>query len=288
MSKEQSWRAGEGTAQPASVRDFWINATPVVYPVPELSRNAAPSSSSPSLWDEVYMQHASEGAWAAAEATPDATKSLRERLQYYGPRTLSNVELLSLVLRTGAGNEAVVGRIALLLSSYNMQQLLSADIGELSWQYGLGETEAAKLQAMLEVARRLNMPSANERYTITSPLDAARLLRPEMEHLDHEEIRALVLDTKNAVVANVLLYQGTVNSSVLRAAEVFRTAVVRKCPGLLVAHNHPSGDPVPSPEDEDITLQLVQAGKHLDVDLVDHIIIGANNRFVSLKERLRW
>jgi len=239
-----------------------------------------------------------EGARTASEVVPfsqgegeapfEATKSLRERLQYYGPRTLSNAELLSLVLRTGAGNEAVVGRVAVLLSSYTMQQLLSADMGELSGQYGLGETKAAQLQAMLEVARRLNMPSSNERYTITSPMDAVRLLRPEMEYLDHEEMRALVLSTKNDVVANVLLYQGTVNSAVLRAAEVFRTAVVRKCPGLLVAHNHPSGDPVPSPEDEGVTLQLVEAGRHLDVELVDHIIIGANNRFVSLKERLRW
>jgi len=102
-----------------------------------------------------------------------------------------------------------------------------------------------------------------------------------MSHLDHEEFRALVLDTKNRVVANTPLYRGTVNNSVLRASEVFRQAVVRNCPGILVAHNHPSSDPSSSPEDIEVTRQLVEAGKVLDIDLLDHIIVG-NPRFTSL------
>ena len=109
----------------------------------------------------------------------------------------------------------------------------------------------------------------------------------EMMYLDHEQMRILVLDTKNQVMENISRYQGTVNSSVLRAAEVFRQAVIRNCPAVIVCHNHPSGDPTPSPEDIAVTEQLVSAGKHLDIELVDHIVIG-NNRFVSLKERLRW
>src|SRR5436305_10162991 len=111
---------------------------------------------------------------------------------------------------------------------------------------------------------------------------------PEMAHLDHEEMRVMVLDTRNSVVANLLLYQGTVNSSVLRASEIFRPAVTRKCPGIIICHNHPSGDPTPSPEDIAVTEQLVHAGNVLDVDLIDHLVIGQNNRFVSLKEQLRW
>src|SRR6266571_4802009 len=109
----------------------------------------------------------------------------------------------------------------------------------------------------------------------------------EMTHLDHEQMRILILDTKNQVIENISRYQGTVNSSVLRAAEIFRPAIIRNCPGVIVCHNHPSGDPTPSPEDIAVTEQLVEAGKVLDIDLLDHLVIG-NHRFVSLKERLRW
>jgi DNA repair protein RadC len=100
-------------------------------------------------------------------------------------------------------------------------------------------------------------------------------------------MRILVLDTKNRVVENISRYQGTVNSSVLRAAEIYRPAIIRNCPAVIICHNHPSGDPTPSPEDISVTQQLVAAGQHLDIELVDHLVIG-NQRFVSLKERLRW
>ena len=109
-----------------------------------------------------------------------------------------------------------------------------------------------------------------------------------MEFLDHEEMRILLLDAKNQVVGNLLLYQGTVNSSVLRAAEIFRPAVIRKCPNVLLCHNHPSGDPTPSEEDLEATRHIVDAGKILDVDVVDHLIIGKNHSFVSLREKMPW
>ena len=100
-------------------------------------------------------------------------------------------------------------------------------------------------------------------------------------------MRILILDTKNQVVENISRYQGTVNSSVLRAAEIYRPAILRNCPAVIICHNHPSGDPTPSPEDIAVTQQLVAAGQRLDIELVDHLVIG-NHRFVSLKERLRW
>ncbi|HVB62046.1 MAG TPA: JAB domain-containing protein, partial [Ktedonobacteraceae bacterium] len=126
-----------------------------------------------------------------------------------------------------------------------------------------------------------------EKYQIKSPADAANLVMSDMMFLDHEQLRILVLDTKNQVVENICRYRGTVNSSVLRTAEVFRPAVIRNCPGVIVCHNHPSGDPTPSPEDLHVTKQLVEAGRHLDIELLDHIVIG-NRRFVSLKEKLNW
>ncbi len=126
-------------------------------------------------------------------------------------------------------------------------QLLNIDLGELSQEHGLGETKAAQLQAMLEFLRRLLLPSDTEKHQILSPADAASLVRPEMEFLDHEQLRVLFLDAKNRVEANHLLYQGTINSSVLRAAEIFRPAVTRKLPSIIICHIHPSGDPTPSP-----------------------------------------
>ena len=100
-------------------------------------------------------------------------------------------------------------------------------------------------------------------------------------------MRVIVLDTKNQVVCDICLYKGTVNSSVQRAAEIFRPAIVRNCPSIIVCHNHCSGDPNPSPEDLEVNRQLVAAGQLLDVEVVDHLIIGYH-QFVSLKERLRW
>lgn len=217
----------------------------------------------------------------------DSVSSLRERIARYGVPSLSNADLLEVILRTGQASEPTVRRAQEMFSDHRLPQFLRFEYGELVNQYGLGEA-AATLQAVMEYARRLTRPTEEERYQIRSPLDAVTLLAPEMAFLDHEEMRVLVLDSKNWVTLNALLYKGTVNSSVVRTAEIFRLAVSRNCPGVLLAHNHPSGDPTPSPEDLAITQQLVEAGKLLEIELMDHIIIGRSPHFVSLKERLMW
>jgi len=212
----------------------------------------------------------------------------RERLQHYGPKALSNAELIAIILRTGTTHDNVLELAGKLLTKYGgLGGLIRAEFGELCGEYGLGQAKASQLQASLELGRRLGMQANNEKYQIKSPQDAANLVMPEMLYLDHEQMRILILDTKNQVIENISRYQGTVNSSVLRAAEIFRPAIIRNCPGIIVCHNHPSGDPTPSPEDISVTEQLVEAGKVLDIELVDHIVIGSQ-RFVSLKERLRW
>lgn len=216
--------------------------------------------------------------------TRNEGKILRDRLQRRGVSTLSNTELLSVAL-TGKGKDDAVQQVDTLFKMYSLHELLHADFGEIA--QGLGETKAAQLQSILEVARRLTLPS-EERVQIISPRSAAELLSPEMEHLPHEEMRVLLLDMKNGVMANLLLYQGTVNSSVVRNAEVFQAAVSRKAAGIVLAHNHPSGLPEPSPEDISTTRGIVVAGQTLDIPLIDHIIIGKNGNFVSLKERLMW
>jgi DNA repair protein RadC len=212
----------------------------------------------------------------------------RERLQIYGPQALSNAELLAIILRTGTMRDNVLELAGKLLVRYGgLGGLVSSDFGELCQMHGLGLAKTAQLKAALEIGKRLSREELDQRYQIKSPRDAANLVMVEMTHLDHEQMRILVLDTKNQVVENSNRYRGTVNSSVLRVAEIFRPAIARNCPAVIVCHNHPSGDPTPSPEDIAVTEQLVEAGKLLDIELVDHLIIG-NHRYISLKEKLRW
>src|SRR6266705_2445946 len=212
----------------------------------------------------------------------------RERLKHYGPKALSTAELLAIILRTGTARDNVIELAGKLLAKYNgLSGLVRVDFHELCAEYGLGEAKTSQLKAALELGRRLGMVQPDEKYQIKSPVDAANLVMMEMAFLDHEQMRILILDTKNQVVENISRYQGTVNSSVLRAAEIYRPAILRNCPGVIICHNHPSGDPTPSPEDIQVTEQLVEAGKVLDIELLDHLVIG-NHRFVSLKERMRW
>lgn len=150
-----------------------------------------------------------------------------------------------------------------------------------------GRGEDGPAQGGLETGLRLGALHPEEKYRVCSPVDAANLVMVEMANLDHEQLRILLLNGKNQVVANISRYRGTVNNSVLRVAEIFRPAITSNCPGIIICHNHPSGDPAPSKDDIDITKQLVKAGRLLEIELVDHIIIGAGC-FVSMKERIKW
>jgi DNA repair protein RadC len=134
------------------------------------------------------------------------------------------------------------------------------------------------------MGRRLLITAPHERPQITSPADAANLLMLEMSHLEQEHLRVLLLDTKNQVLASPVIYKGNVNTSVIRIAEIFREAIRHNSTALIIAHNHPSGDPTPSPEDIRVTRQIVEAGNLVDIEVLDHLIIG-QGRYVSLKER---
>jgi DNA repair protein RadC len=215
-------------------------------------------------------------------------RRLREQVQQYGMEGLSDADLITLVLARGTATnaeEAVMQVRKLLAERGGISGVLKMDTRELL-EYGFSKALATRLHAILELARRILRP-AERLYQILSADDAAALVRMDMMFLDHEEMHVLLLDTKNHVVRHVKSYKGTVNNSVLRASELFRPAVVRNCPHIIVCHNHPSGDPEPSPEDIEVTKQLVEAGKLLDIEILDHIIIG-NPRYVSLRERLHW
>ena len=212
----------------------------------------------------------------------------RERLQHFGPQALSTAELLAIVLRTGTRGDNALDLANKLLMKYGgLPGLVRADFRELCAEHGMGEAKSAQVKAALEIGRRLALVQTDAKYKISTPADAANLVMLDLAYLDTEQTRILLLDARGQVIEKVSLYQGTAVSSVLRAAEVFRPAIIRNCPGLILCHNHPSGDPTPSPDDLETTRRLVEAGRILDIELVDHIIIG-HQRFVSLRGLLKW
>lgn len=209
----------------------------------------------------------------------------RERLLYYGASALSNAELLAILLRVGSRGENAVALGTRLLTEFGgLAGLAKASFSDLGRIRGISTAKTAQLKAALELGRRLLLTSPDARPQITSPADAASLLMLEMGGLEQENLRALLLDTKNRVLASPTVYVGNVNSSIIRVSEVFREAVRQNATALIIAHNHPSGDPTPSPEDIQVTRSIVEAGELLGIEVLDHLVIG-HQRFISLKER---
>lgn len=209
----------------------------------------------------------------------------RERLAALGPQALSSAELLAILLRVGVPGENAVQVGQRLLNKFGgLSGIHRAPLDDLLQEHGLGEAKAAQIKAAIELGRRLNVETPEARPTINSPKEAAELVRYEMSALDQEHLRVLLLDTRNHVLDSVDVYKGSVNSSQVRVGEVFKAAVRRGATAVIVAHNHPSGDPTPSPDDVVITRAFAQAGKLLDVEVLDHLVIG-QGKWVSMKER---
>lgn len=243
-----------------------------------------------SFWKEDSTQAASSPTAQAYQKSPRKPLTIKElpegerpvnRLHHYGANALSTTELLAILL----GNPHQLQDASALLATFEtLVGVAQAPVAELQRQPGVGTTTAARLKAALELGMRLTL-ERNHADQIRSPADAANLLMPEMSLLEQEHLRVILLDTKNHVVAIPTIYVGSVNTTMIRISELFREAIRRNCPALIIAHNHPSSDPSPSPEDLVVTRQAVEAGKLLNIDVLDHLIIGGANRFVSLKER---
>ena len=209
----------------------------------------------------------------------------RERLAALGPQALSNAELIAILLRVGVPGENAVQVGQRLLQKFGgIGGLHRAPFNELCNQHGIAEAKAAQIKAAIELGRRLTLESPEERPAINSPADAAALVQYEMSALEQEHLRVLLLDRRNRVLEVVEIYRGSVNSSQVRVGEVFKEAIRKNASGVIIVHNHPSGDPTPSPDDVAVTRAIVQAGKLLDVEVLDHLVIG-QGRWVSLKER---
>lgn len=209
----------------------------------------------------------------------------RERLIQYGADVLSTAELLAILLRTGTERHSAVGLAEYLLSTFgSLRGVAGATIAEMAQVHGIGPAKAAQIKAAIEFGRRLVAASDEERPKIRSPRDVYNLLGPSLREEKREHFVALLLDTKNGVLRTRTVSVGDLSSSLVHPREVFVEAVRHSAASLIVAHNHPSGDPTPSPEDAAVTRRLQEAGELLGIELLDHIILG-DNRWVSLKEK---
>ena len=209
----------------------------------------------------------------------------RERLREVGPGSLSNAELIAILLRTGLTGESVLNLSTRLLSEFEgLAGMARVTYAELCSLKGVSDAKACQLLAALELGRRLVSLHPEGRATVRTPQDVVNLLGAEMEFLDREHLRVILLNTKNEVLAVRQIYVGNVNSSSVRVAGVLRPAVRENCPSVIIVHNHPSGDPTPSPEDILITRRIRSSAETMDIELLDHIVIGGKGH-VSLKEK---
>jgi DNA repair protein RadC len=207
----------------------------------------------------------------------------RERLRHFGESSLSNTDLISILLNTGIKGESVV-QIAqrLLGETGGLRGLYRMSFEELAAQRGIGESKACRIKAALELGRMLAAAAPEDRVAIDGPDDVVRLRGVEMEALSQEQLRVVLLVTKHRVMRYQMVYQGSVNSAQVRLGELFREAVRLNATAVILAHNHPSGDPSPSAADISLTADAVRCGALLDIAVLDHVVIG-HGRWVSMK-----
>ena len=209
----------------------------------------------------------------------------RERLATLGAASLANQELLAILIGSGTSRHNVLQVSQTLLHSFQgLAGLARASVDDLRRVPGIGPVRAVELKACLELGRRLLTAPDLDRPIIRCPADAAHLVL-DMGLLEQEHLRVLLLNTKNHVLGVHEVYKGSLNSSLIRVGELFKEAIRQNCAALVLVHNHPSGDPSPSRDDLQVTRQAVQAGKLLDVEVLDHLVIGRGDRWLSMKER---
>ncbi len=216
--------------------------------------------------------------WAPAERP-------RERLQAVGPSALSTRELLALLIGSGqVGRSALdVAEEMLQRADGSLRRLAARPSAELLQVRGVGVAVAARIAAALELGRRLAREGPLERGRIRGPADVFERCAPALRDLLHEEFRVLLLNAQHAVVREILITRGILDASVVHPREVFREAVAESAAALILVHNHPSGDPAPSPEDREVTRQLADAGRIVGIPVLDHVVVG-DARYVSFVE----
>ena len=209
----------------------------------------------------------------------------RERLVQFGAHALSSAELLAILLRTGTPEMTALQLAQHLLTSMgSLRAIASAKPSELAQVKGIGMAKAAQLLAAVELGRRIALEEMGEQPAITRPEDVYALLHHQLRDEKQEHVVVLLLNTKNRVIRQSTVTKGTLDSSLLHPREVFREAIRHSASSIILAHNHPSGDPTPSNEDVQLTKRIYQAGQLVGIDLLDHVILG-DGRWISLRSQ---
>ncbi|MCR8850123.1 DNA repair protein RadC [Rossellomorea sp. SC111] len=209
----------------------------------------------------------------------------RERMIQSGAASLSNQELLAILLRTGTKSESVLQLSNRLLNQFDGLNLLKdASLEEITKTKGIGLAKAVQIMAAVEFGRRISNLAFDDRYSIRSPEDGANYVMNDMRFLAQEHFVCLYLNTKNQVLHKQTIFIGSLNASIVHPREVFKEAFRRSAASIICIHNHPSGDPTPSREDIEVTKRLVECGRIIGIDVLDHLIIG-EKKFISLKEK---
>lgn len=230
----------------------------------------------------MHPEHDSAAPYTLIRDLPAGDRP-RERLRDFGAASLSNQELLAILLRVGGSKESAVQQAARLLSRFDgLAGLRKSSFIELCSEKGIGEAKASQIYAALELGVRLASLQPDNKPIVKTPEDVASLMLPEMSLLTQEHVRVLLLDARNRVLATHQPYVGSVHTGVVRIAELLSEAVKAKASSIVLVHNHPSGDPAPSAADVHMTQQLREAATLMDIDLVDHVVIGGG-RFVSMQ-----
>lgn len=211
----------------------------------------------------------------------------REKLIQYGSASLSNAELLAILIATGTrdGSAIMLANKILSLEKNGISNLVHCTIEELSQIPGIGTAKSSQIVAAIELGKRIATKPKEKRINVKAPKEVADLFMEEMRYLKREFFKVLLLNTKNEILSIEDTSIGNLNSSIVHPREVFCNAVKKSAASIIVIHNHPSGNPMPSQADINTTTRLVEAGKILGISVVDHLIIGDGN-FVSLKEKM--
>ncbi len=215
----------------------------------------------------------------------------REEFERVGAENVSDAVLLALILRTGTKGMNVVEVSQRLLAAFgSLTSLAKASVKEIQAINSIGPVKAQMIKAAMELAQRLTRESVGESPMVVTPEQAAAVLRERARVLKTEVFWALFLDSKNRLIGEPQkISEGTLNSSLVHPRELFRTAIEKNCANVILAHNHPSGDPTPSSEDINVTKQMVSAGEVMGIKVLDHIVIGhrrnnSGSDFISLRE----
>jgi DNA repair protein RadC len=208
----------------------------------------------------------------------------RERLIKQGPKSLSNAELLAIILRTGNKKENVIDLSKRVLNNHNLKSLSRRGVNNLKKTLGIGEAKACQIIACFELGRRLASFNEDRKPKINSARDVAKIFIPEMSSLKKEYFIGIYLNSRRRIIKEETLFIGGLESSLIHPREIFQVALNESAAALILLHNHPSGEPNPSDEDSEVTKQIVNAGEILGIDVLDHIIIG-NKRYFSFREK---